>query len=493
MSTTPTTADEKLESQPCESVNGSQSRSSISEAHRQYVIERHGTDQLAPFPDYSDEDPYNWPRSKKWLNLAFVAFHGFMSTFTAGAIQSAFENIARDLHVSLQQASYLVSLVIAIIGIAPFFWMPLADRFGRRPILLWSLVIGLVADVGCAKSPSYATMAVCRAIAAIGASPAAAIGAGMVQEMFFKHQRGRYMGIWTVFVTLGVPIGPLVFGFVAFRAGYRWIYWVLAITSAVLLIIYFFYGAETRYIRGQEKQAPKGLFRSLFYRIDPTPMTLQDFVHPLYIARLPCVTLPTIAYAMVFALASVFPTILLPQLYFENFHFNTEEVGLQSISVIIGTIIGEQIGGLCSDRWMNSKKGKRHPPEYRLWLSFIGYALSIVGIAVFLVQLQHAGNMWNVTPTVGVGIAAVGNQLITTVMITYSVDCHHEEATSIGVFVSLVRQIWGFIGPFWFTPLIANVGLIPSTGVVIALIAVASIFPTILLLWKGRTWRTLDE
>lgn len=158
-----------------------------------------------------------------------------MSTFTAGAIQSAFENIARDLHVSLQQASYLVSLVIAIIGVAPFFWMPLADRFGRRPILLWSLIISLVANVGCAKSPSYATMAICRAIVAIGASPAAAIGAGMVQEVFFKHQRGRYMGIWTVFVTLGVPIGPLIFGFVAFRAGYRWIYWVLAIVSLWLI------------------------------------------------------------------------------------------------------------------------------------------------------------------------------------------------------------------------------------------------------------------
>lgn len=114
---------------------------------------------------------------------------------------------------------------------------------------------------------------------------------------------------------------------------------------------------------------------------------------------------------MVFALASAFPTILLPQLYFESFHFNTEQVGLQSVSVIIGTIIGEQIGGLCSDRWM-SKNGKRHSPEHRLCLSFIGYALSIVDIAVFLVQLQHAGSLWNVTPTVGVSIAAVGSSLL---------------------------------------------------------------------------------
>ncbi len=154
-----------------------------------------------------------------------------MATFTAAAIQSAFENISIDLNVSIQQASYLVSLVIAILGVSPIFWRPLADRFGRRPILLMSLIISLVANIGCAKSPSYGTMGLCRAIAGFGISPAAAIGSGIVQEMFFKHQRGRYIGIWTVSVTLGVPVAPFIFGFVALRVGYRWIYWTLAIVS----------------------------------------------------------------------------------------------------------------------------------------------------------------------------------------------------------------------------------------------------------------------
>lgn len=47
-------------------------------------------------------------------------------------------------------------------------------------------------------------------------------------ETTFKKDRARYMGIWTVMITLGVPLGPFIFGFVAYRAGYEWIYWVLA-------------------------------------------------------------------------------------------------------------------------------------------------------------------------------------------------------------------------------------------------------------------------
>lgn len=74
-------------------------------------------------------------------------------------------------------------------------------------------------------------MAVCRAIVAFFISPAAAIGSAVVTETFFKKDRARYMGIWTLMVTLGVPLSPFIFGFVANDVGYRWIYYILAIVS----------------------------------------------------------------------------------------------------------------------------------------------------------------------------------------------------------------------------------------------------------------------
>jgi MFS family permease len=171
----------------------------------------------------------NIAKSQKIINLILVAFHAMMATFTAASIQSAFEAIAADLHVSLTRASYLTSLQIAILGGAPLFWRPLSNRFGRRPIFIISLICSLVGNIGCANSHSYATMGLCRAIVAFFISPAAAIGSAVVAETFFKKDRARYMGVWTLMVTIGVPISPFIFGFVALRVGYRWIYYVLAI------------------------------------------------------------------------------------------------------------------------------------------------------------------------------------------------------------------------------------------------------------------------
>lgn len=81
----------------------------------------------------SDADPYNWSQKKKVTNLFLVAFHAMMATFTAAAIMAAFVNIAEDLDIPVQTASYLTSLIIAIIGGAPLFWRPLSQRYGRRP------------------------------------------------------------------------------------------------------------------------------------------------------------------------------------------------------------------------------------------------------------------------------------------------------------------------------------------------------------------------
>ena len=125
----------------------------LSEAHRNYLVQRHGTLNLDPVPAFGNADPYNWSTSKKLINLLLVAFHAMMATFTAASIQSAFENIAVDLDVTLQRATYLTSLFIAILGRAPLFWQPLSKRYGRRPIFVISLVCSAAGNIGCAKTP----------------------------------------------------------------------------------------------------------------------------------------------------------------------------------------------------------------------------------------------------------------------------------------------------------------------------------------------------
>ncbi|THY80523.1 putative MFS multidrug transporter [Aureobasidium pullulans] len=467
----------------------------LSQGHREYLVERHGTLDLDPMPQWGNADPMNWQYWKKLSNLLLVAISAMLATMNAAAIMPAFAIIAKDLDIPIPKAAYLTSVQIAVLGVAPLFWRPLSDRYGRRPIWLISSICSMIGNIGCAYAPNFGSMMACRALVSFFISPAAAIGSGVVTETFFKNERARYMGIWTLFVTCGVPGGAFLFGFVANSLDYRWVYRILAIVNGAQFIAFVFLGPETRYLRkGVEHQESDFKQQYMtFKRIDPTPMSAFDFIQPLTLVKHASIFISAAAYAMVFLVGGILPSIEIPQIYAEEFGFNAEQNGLQFIAVIIGSIIGEQMFGALSDIWMNRRArslGRRPTPEYRLWLSHIGYALTIVGIVVFLVQLQSAGKQFNVTPTVGAGIAAVGVQAVTTVLITYAVDSHQEHAASIGVFVTFVRQTWGFIGPFWFPYMLDNVGMAGSSGVVIALIVSVSVIPTIFLQIRGHSRKT---
>ncbi|CZR55677.1 related to synaptic vesicle transporter SVOP and related transporters (major facilitator superfamily) [Phialocephala subalpina] len=470
----------------------------ITAEHRDYLISRHGTADLNPLPTMDPADPLNWPAWKKNTNLFLVAFHAMMTTFTAAAVIPAFETFSIDFGISITKASYLTSIQILILGFAPLFWKPVSNRFGRRPIWLISTLCSMVCNIGCAESHSYASQVVTRLLVAFFISPAIAISSAVVTETFFARERGAKMGIWTLMVTLGPPSGPFVMGFVAYHTGgYEWIYWTLAITNGVQFILYFFLSPETLYIRNAPTPPPSSsAFKRQylnFGRLDPHPLSFADFWTPIKMFAYPNILLPTIAYSIVFNFSSVLLTVEIPQLFTPKYHFNAQQIGLQFIGMVVGSVLGEQFGGRGSDFWMRraGKKVGRSGvvrAERRIWVSYPGFMTVIIGLVVFCVQVEHLSH-YNVTPIVGIAISAFGNQIITTVLVTYAVDCHHEHAASIGVFINLVRSTWGFIGPFWFPDMFTSLGLSGSAGLMVGIIVVFSTLPTIFIQWKGRQIR----
>ena len=240
-------------------------------------------------------------------------------------------------------------------------------------------------------------------------------------------------------------------GFVTFHTnGWQWIYWILAITNGVQFVLYFFFSPETLYIR-KKAEAPTttSSFRRKYLTFEVAgakPLTARDFIAPITLFAYPSIVVPTIAYSVVFIFAGVFATVEVPQIFAPRFHFNPQEIGLQFIGIIIGSMLGEMLGGYGSDLWMRSKSAQlRRSPEHRLWVAHVGFATVICGLVVFTVQADVIRS-YNLSPIVGLAIASFGNQIITTVLVTYAVDCHHEHSASIGVFVTFVRNMWSFTG-----------------------------------------------
>ncbi|EIN04884.1 MFS general substrate transporter [Punctularia strigosozonata HHB-11173 SS5] len=448
-----------------------------------------------------------------------------MCIYSTSMIIPAYSDFSKEFGVSLQKASFLTSVQILFLGFSPLVWTPLSARYGRHPLYLFSAL----STAGCAFAGafchSYGTLMTVEVFTGICLSPALALGAATVQEMFFQRELGQkassdltcrhdfvdiylQLGIWTVLLTL--PASPLIGGFIVQNKGPRWLFFVLAILQLSLFFGYLFFGFETLYIRpmrvpGQRQvpeddqlgcsygsKLPGWLSELRFRRIDPRPLHPSEFFGPLLMVFRPPIILCTLGYSFIFSYAGIIIGVLIPQFLQTKFRLNNAQAGLQFVGPIIGGVISEQIGGRGSD-WLMSyrtrRAGGRREPEMRLAASYPGFLLGAIGVIVWGVQLQNATpGKWNVTPVIGSSIAWAGLQLASTPVYAYCLEAYPLEAAQVSAFIVVFRQVYGFTVPFYAANGAVNLGLAKMTGIFGALTGAGAIPVIACELW-GKKWR----
>lgn len=79
-------------------------------------------------------------------------------------------------------------------------WHPFLAAFGKRPILIFAMLLACVASIGGAVCKSYSTLMTARVFQAIGISNGFAIGNGVVLDIFWSSERGAKLGLWAQMV-----------------------------------------------------------------------------------------------------------------------------------------------------------------------------------------------------------------------------------------------------------------------------------------------------
>ena len=143
------------------------------------------------------EDPLNWPIALKVFVLVQVSLLSSLGGINVAIFNPAYVPMAKELHVSTIRASYQSTTCIALAGVAPFLWVPLSNKYGRRPVLLGTTLLSFIPILGSAYAKTFNQLIAARIFN--GSFPAAfALGPAVVVDMFFVHQRGRAMGVFTV-------------------------------------------------------------------------------------------------------------------------------------------------------------------------------------------------------------------------------------------------------------------------------------------------------
>lgn len=163
----------------------------------------------------------------------------------------------------------LLAITGYIIGqsLAPSFWGPLSDRYGRRSILLMTLGVTVMANVGLALSTNVIMLIFFRILQATGSSSAISIGNAILADLFPPAKRGGMQGVFSALRQSSQAFGPVIGGLLAGNLGWRSIFWALLVVGGVCgLLVALFFPETSRKISGNGANLPRGwLYRPLLY------------------------------------------------------------------------------------------------------------------------------------------------------------------------------------------------------------------------------------
>jgi EmrB/QacA subfamily drug resistance transporter len=163
---------------------------------------------------------------RKLRMLLCCAGAPFLIMLDTNIVAVSLPSIARDLQGGFADVEWVVSAYIL-----PFaaLLMPagaLADRLGRRRMLILGLSIFTFASFLCGAAPNLLTLNGARALQAVGAALQLTSSLAVVAQGFEAHERARVYAIWGTVMGMAPPLGPILGGLVTSYLGWRWAFYI---------------------------------------------------------------------------------------------------------------------------------------------------------------------------------------------------------------------------------------------------------------------------
>jgi len=145
--------------------------------------------------------------------------------------------IAREYHFSNLQMSYVLGTTLAATAIGGVIFGILADRFGRKPVLQWTILTYSIGAFLSGLAGSFWLLMIFRVMTGLGVGGEWGTGQTYIGETFPAKVRGRYCAFMQTGAPLGIALAALVGGLLAPVIGWRACFFVSVLPALLVLYI----------------------------------------------------------------------------------------------------------------------------------------------------------------------------------------------------------------------------------------------------------------
>jgi SHS family lactate transporter-like MFS transporter len=322
-----------------------------------------------------------WTKSQK--NVVAAAYLGWtLDAFDFFLMVFMFKDIATTFHVDVKQVSLAVLLTLAARPVGAFIFGRLADRFGRKPTLMWNILAFSILEAASGFAPTLWTFLALRLLFGIAMGGEWGIGSALTFETIPTRARGVVSGI----LQAGYPSGYFVASIATYlfydALGWRYMFLLGIVPAVLVFFIRMGIDESPAFLEGRHKKQDHGLIKVI----------VREWKLAVY----------AIVLMTAFNFFSHGSQDAYPNLFLHVQHgFDTHAASTIAAIMNIGAILGGIGFGLLSERI-----GRRRAiifaallalPVIPFWTGAVGGTPLLLGIGAFFMQISVQG-AWGIIP-----------------------------------------------------------------------------------------------
>ncbi|KAL3447794.1 major facilitator superfamily domain-containing protein [Aspergillus insuetus] len=459
---------------------------------------------LNPVPSTDPNEPLNWSTLRKTCNFTLVLAVTAL-VFTALSIQAIFwQLMVVDLNVTYTELNRAMSVNFVGLAMGCVLFIPLAKKFGRRPVYLVSTALMLVTSFWASKLTRLSELYATNLLQGLAGATNESIVQITIADLFFVHHRGGMNALYMTMVMIGSFLTPMAAGVQATRQGWQASYRTLGICNAILFGLFVCFYEETKYtpiITGVSSQEaiiddtlnltvdtlktdrkpdierpqsrpdtnpnsapyqheldhtiPLKPWRRRLALVTYTPETIWPYFYRPFIvlATFPAVLFCAMQYACGVAWLTIMSSVIALVFPMPPYLFSPEQIGYMSGGPFIGNLIGSFYGGFIGD-WSIMYFARRnkgyYEPEMRLYILHLP-ALALAGGLIMFGATIARGMHW-VWPSIGGALFGFGLGSISDAALTLVIDSYRDITGDAFTGVAFLRNAISIGIPFAITP-----------------------------------------
>lgn len=158
----------------------------------------------------------------RWVALVFISMAISLVIIDGTIVNTIFPQIIKDLSLTSTEVQWVQESYVLVFASLLLVWGSLADRFGRKLMLILGILIFIAASVWAGSTETAGAMILARVAQGFGGAMVLPTTLSLVNANFQGKERGIAFAVWGATIGGMVAVGPVLGGWLATDFTWRW-------------------------------------------------------------------------------------------------------------------------------------------------------------------------------------------------------------------------------------------------------------------------------